>query len=106
MKLSNSRALLARWNPDAAVVHRKHQLDFVAGLADHFLLQPHLAPLGELDRIAEQIRQHLPQPARIADGRLGQPGADGRNEFQSLGARLRANSEAVSAITDGSEKST
>ena len=58
-------------------------------LADDLRLQPHLPPLGELDGVAQQIRQNLPQPPGIAHRAFGHAGRDGGHKFQAFGARLQ-----------------
>ncbi len=44
----------------------------------------HLAPVGELDRVAHQVEQHLPQPARIADQGVGHVRLDVPRQLQPL----------------------
>ena len=41
--------------------------------------------LGELDGVADQVDQHLPQPARVADQAVGHVGADVAGQLQPLG---------------------
>ena len=40
------------------------------------------ALLGELDRVGQQIHQHLPQPQRIADQRVGHGAGDVGGKLQ------------------------
>src|SRR5208337_3138724 len=42
----------------------------------------HLAFLGELDRVADQVEQNLAQPARVADQNVGQLGPDVANQLE------------------------
>ena len=72
------------------ILHRELQLEsyrvvWLTGSA----VQPHLATLGELDGVAQQIGQHLAQPPGIAHRLSRQAGRDRRLEFQALGARLQ-----------------
>ena len=46
-----------------------------------------LARLGEFHRIADEVREHLPQPAGIAAQALGHAGLDERSELQPLAVR-------------------
>ena len=62
---------LSAWNADAGVLHAnvERQVAVVERLG-HVHVQRHLAALGELDRVAEQVREHLPQAQRIGDDPL------------------------------------
>ena len=64
--------LFLRRDPDAAIadVEREHHR-WTLGL-DRLDPNTHLAPIGKLDRIADQVCQDLPQPRRIADQRRRQ----------------------------------
>ena len=48
-----------------------------------------LALLGELDRVADEIEQHLPQPARIADERRRHAGLNSARKLEPLFVRAR-----------------
>ncbi len=45
------------------------------------------APLGELDRVADQVDQDLAQPAGVADQGVGHVGGDPAGQLQALGVR-------------------
>ena len=71
---------------DAGVAHQK--TDFIrpdAGLDD----QGDAAGRGELDGIAGEIEQHLPQPRRVADHMHRQPLVDIGGDLDFLGLRAR-----------------
>ena len=55
-------------NLQSAILHSQH--DFALG--------------RELDRVADQVHQHLPQPQGIADERVGQFVAQLADQFQAL----------------------
>ena len=81
----NPLARLGR-DADAGVAHQK--ADFIgpdAGLDD----QGDAAGRGELDGIAGEIEQHLPQPRRVADHVRRQPLVDIGGNFDLLGLRAR-----------------
>ena len=63
--------LLILWNADARVLD--HQLDEAAPLVDRLAAraQLHVALMRELDRIADEVREHLPDARRIAAIALG-----------------------------------
>ena len=46
-----------------------------------------LAALGELDRVADQVDEDLPQPARVADEGVGHVGGDLAGQLQPLRVR-------------------
>ena len=52
--------------------------------------QPHLAPVGELDRVANQIEDHLLEPLAVDLDPLVQRRIEHRLELQPLGPRLRS----------------
>ncbi len=73
----------------ARIVHLDAQADrlrILGGDADH---HGDAARVGELDRIAQQVDDHLAQPVRIADHRHGNVEGDGEFQLQALGLRLR-----------------
>ena len=49
-----------------------------------------LAGLGELDRVAQQVEQHLAQPGRVADDAAGRPRSTRYAELEPLLRRARA----------------
>ena len=65
--------LLVRRDADAGVAHGEAQADLALGrgLAGDFHAHDHLALLGELDGVAHQVEQDLPQPAGVADQGVG-----------------------------------
>ncbi len=81
--VEDARALL-RGDADAGVGDREAQLD--VGLRPRFDRDPQddLAPLRELDGVAEQIDQHLSQPTRIADHVVGHVDGDVAGELEAL----------------------
>ena len=64
--LEDLRALRGR-NADSTVAHRQRDWNQAAVRAGHREGKHHLTALGKLDRVVEQIDEHLPQPKRIAD---------------------------------------
>ena len=54
--------------------------------------------LGELDRVAGEIEQHLAQPRRVADHARGKPLVDVRGDLEAL--RLRARREQLDRLLD------
>jgi hypothetical protein len=52
-------------------------------------MQAHMAAAGELDGIADQVDQHLPQAHRVADDGERQVRADLVDEFDGLVARAQ-----------------
>ncbi len=75
-------------HPDAGVFDDEH--DAGAAPAERRRAGAHAdAPaLGELQRIAEQVEQDLPQPGRIADQRVVRSGLHGAGEEQAFRSRL------------------
>jgi hypothetical protein len=67
------RSLLVRRNADAGVAHGKAQpyLPLGCGVAGGFHAHDHFPFVGELDRVAHQVEQDLPQPSRVPDERVG-----------------------------------
>ena len=55
------------FHANPGIAHRKFQGQAVVMVLDHFNLDHHFAGLGELDRVAHQVEQHLAQAARVAD---------------------------------------
>src|SRR3974390_118277 len=58
------RLSLAR-DPDARIGYAQLDRNFRLGLPRHLHLHPYPTALGELDRVAEKIREHLAQAQRI-----------------------------------------
>src|SRR5260370_26022484 len=61
------RLVLSRRNADPGVPHRKAQPRRVPVLPLQVDLYHDLAKAGDLDRIADKVAQHLPQPGRASD---------------------------------------
>ena len=78
--------LLVARDADAGVADReaagrpRPRRRFAVGLDAH----DHLAPVGELDRVADQVDQHLAQPARVADQGVGHVRLDVPGQLQPL----------------------
>src|SRR3546814_17748662 len=70
-------------NADTGVTHLEADLMMTLGLAFAHHAQGHRTAFGELDRVAQQIRQHLTQPGRVAAYR--QPQARVRSEESRVG---------------------
>ena len=57
---------------DAGVTHREVQARLALRIVGQVHEQLHRSGLGELDRVAEQVDEHLPQASRVAEDRGGQ----------------------------------
>ncbi len=75
--------LLRLGQADAGVFHRQAEMG-PARFADGTDADQHMAPLGELDRIAQQIDQHLLQAQRIAFQRQGNVRTAIQHQFDAL----------------------
>ena len=75
---------------------RRHERDAGAGRGSRELdLDSDLALLGELHRVADEVDEHLPQPAGSPTQRVRHVGRDSPSELQPLlGARARERSAA------------
>ena len=77
-RLEQPRQLVGR-DADAGVLHGKMQMQRIRfgfiqrRRGKHFDPDGNIASVGEFDRVAEKIRQHLPQPERIAFDDAGMP---------------------------------
>src|SRR4029077_12691672 len=91
--------LLLRRNADAGIADR--ELDHRGGLAERRMLaapaaardtyvRAHAAPLGELERVREQILQHLQQALGVGGNRPPQTGIEVRREGELAGVRFVA----------------
>ena len=87
--------LLAFRNADAGVAHRQHGLARARAGLDH---DTDAAGFRELDGVAGEIEQHLPQPRGIADDALRQAFVDVGGDLQAL--RLRARTEQLDHVLD------
>jgi hypothetical protein len=71
---------------DAGVRHLEADLDMGRVLARLLRPEHHLAALGELDGVAGEVEEHLPQPPRIATHRRRHSRPDQGRPLQPLGA--------------------
>ena len=80
------RLLLLGRNADAGVGDREVQADFPVGhgIAGDFDPHDHLALLGELDGVTNQVEQRLAQPAGVADQGIGHARLHVADQFQSF----------------------
>ena len=86
---SNSLRLLLRRHADAGV--GDGELDPVAAVADLARPQRHLALLGELAGIAQEVEQDLPQPHRVGgERRRDSPAHSTTSRFLFCSASWRA----------------
>ena len=69
-ELFEDHPLLVRRDADAGVGDLEPQGDRLAARLLHAHPQGDLAPLGELDRVRQQVGQHLPQQAGVAEQRV------------------------------------
>ena len=77
--------LLVGRDADAGVAHREAQAHLLQrGFAGDFHAHDHLALFGELDGVADQVEQHLPQPAGVADQGVGHVRLHVANQLQPL----------------------
>jgi hypothetical protein len=63
---SNTESNWSSAMADAGVAHLETQLHRVLGLAEDADVEDDAAALGELDRVVEQVDEHLAQADRIA----------------------------------------
>ena len=86
--MKQARALRGR-HPDARVADLKPQRHCSLRPSDRRLLQPdahhHLALLGELDGVAHQVGENLPQPSGVAPQSRRDGGLHQCAQFQALG---------------------
>ena len=82
-RLEQARALLFG-EPDAGVGDRDRDLRSAVAERLGAGMQRDAAALGELDRVAEQVEQHLPHARRIADQRVVGAGIDLDVEREAL----------------------
>ena len=78
---------LARFDADPGVAHLEAQHRLALAAATRGDSQHHFAPVGKLDRVAQQIAQHLPQPVGVAAQPAGQARLQVADQFQPLGER-------------------
>ena len=79
-----NQLLLVRGDADAGVAHRQVDYQVLAILCVQFGVQRDLAALGELDRVADEVDQHLADAAGITDQLLRQVGLDLEGQFKIL----------------------
>ena len=94
----DARLLLGR-DADAGVAHLEHDLVAHGARLDH---DADATGLGELDRIAGEVEQHLAQACGIAGDALRQRLVDVGGDFEALG--LRAGPEQLDHLLDQSER--
>ncbi len=70
--------------PVSRTVKRRSTCSIGLSAAIAFDSHDHLAPLGELDRVADQIDQYLAKPIGVADHSIGDVRGDAAGEFQPL----------------------
>src|SRR6516164_5884925 len=63
--------VLFRCDTNTGVGDGKMEEDFFACACFHFNLDHHFAAPGELDGVADQVDDHLPQAIRVADNAVG-----------------------------------
>ncbi|MNO61714.1 hypothetical protein D3C76_523690 [compost metagenome] len=76
--------LLFLGNPDAGIGDLPLQLHLAIPAFQHLQAQHHPAEVGELQRIAQQVVENLPDPRRIAVEQARQPGIQAGVELQAL----------------------
>ena len=82
------RLLLVRRNADAGVADAEMQSHRLRPSAYRVSRRTTTSPaLGELDGVADQVDDDLPQPARVADQRVGHVRRDVTGQLQPLGGR-------------------
>ena len=80
-------AVLLLGDADAGVAHLDAHTVAVMGTDG---AHQHLAPFGELDRVADQVDQDLAQSGGVAGDEVGQPGVDQAGQLHPLVAGLFA----------------
>ena len=90
-------------NADAGIAHGKGQGQRLGLLPFEADGEHHLAALGELDRVADQIEQHLAQPGRVPAQLAGEGRIDVGAEIQTAiaGARLQREKHLVDGLAQG-----
>src|SRR2546428_14095852 len=88
---------------DAAIADEVVEDGRVTGLRFRFDLHEDLSALGELDRVANEVDQHLSQPSRIAHRHARDVGQDVAHELESLlfGAKREGFHEIGKVVPDG-----
>ena len=76
--------LLGVADADAGVAHLEAQLVLGGGFAQTAHVELDATALGELDRVADQVGQHLAQPDRVAAYRQAHVGVDVQFQAQAL----------------------
>jgi hypothetical protein len=79
--------LLLRRDTDAGVGDREADRDLVPVLVLPAHVHHHFAHGGELDRVADQVHQDLPETTLVADQRVGDRGIDVTGELEPLVVR-------------------
>ena len=73
-----------RRDADAGILHREAHLHLLVRLFERFGADDNLALVGEFDRVADEVDQHLPQAARVAAQVGGDIGMDEADHLKSL----------------------
>ena len=73
---------------ETGIFDQEAKRDFACRFIHFFDLEKNFAPVGELDCVAEQIEEHLPQAARITAQPLGEFRGQPTHQFDVLAARL------------------
>ena len=102
-ELLEDHLLLVRWDADAGVGDLERQRDRVAGQLPPAHAQRDVALRGELHRVRQQVGQHLPQQAGVADEHVGDVRGDvarhdDRFPVQAGRQRLQQRVEAVAQM--------
>jgi hypothetical protein len=88
--------LLVRRNADSGVRDHEAQRPLSPLRLDRLDLDQHLAVAGELDRVADQVDDHLPQPRGVAHHERRHPRRDPRDELEAL--LMRAHPERAQRV--------
>ena len=83
-KASKISSCLLAGDADAGVRDQEAEHDGPRLLRLLLDLHHHLAVLGELDRVAHEVDEDLPQPRRVAHQALGHVGGDAPGELEPL----------------------
>ena len=81
--LEDRRQLIAR-DADARVADAEPQVRLLVAHPHGRHRDDHLTGLGELDPVADQVREHLPQPGRVAAHHVRGLARDVRDELELL----------------------
>ena len=79
--------LLVGCDPYSGVGNREREDRLGVGHALGLHLDDHVAGLGEFDRVADEVEEHLAQTPGIADERVGHVGQNAAGQLETLGIR-------------------